>query len=78
MMPQYKIHGAERRELKKELSFLRYTIKGFWHDHMMEKDMAEFYGGDVMSDEDAKILDIRNKKKVEILEKMLMEPFDVN
>jgi hypothetical protein len=75
--PQFKIHGDERRVLKKELSFLRSIVKDFWYDHMVEKDMASFYGGSVMSDADAKVMDIKNKKKIKMLEQKLSVPYEV-
>jgi hypothetical protein len=77
--PQFKIHGDERRTLKKELSFLKLIVKDFWYDHMMEKDMASFYGGSdsLMSDADAKVMDIKNKKKIEMLEQKLAVPYGI-
>lgn len=73
--PIYKIHGEERHRLKKELSFLKQFLKGFWHEHNMEKDMASFYGGYVMSDECAQNVFDENTKKVALLENMLNEPY---
>lgn len=56
MNPQYKINGAERRKLKKELSELKSLCKSFWYYHQLDKDMSSFYGGSgdfPMSDEKA-------------------------
>jgi len=57
--PQYKIHGEERRSLKKELSLLKSFVKNFWYYHQLEKDMYSIYcAADinkyVLSDEAAK------------------------
>jgi hypothetical protein len=43
--PTFKIHGAERRCLKKELTDLKSFAKNFWHFHQLDKDMTSFYGG---------------------------------
>jgi hypothetical protein len=43
--PIYKIHGSERRELKKELAKLKSHMKNFWYYHQLDKDMTSFYGG---------------------------------
>ena len=44
-IPQFKIHGEQRRVVKKELGELKRYIKNFWHYHQLDKDMASFYGG---------------------------------
>lgn len=76
--PQFKIHGQERRKLKKEYSALKSYIKGFWHWHTMDKDIASIYGsseGYPMTDESAqKIYDIA-KLKLENIEKQLSIPY---
>lgn len=54
--PTYKIHGSERKKLKKELSEIKSFIKTFWYYHQLDKDMSSFYGDStwLMSDESAK------------------------
>ena len=52
--PQYKIHGKDRKELKKKLADLKSYAKNFWHCHQSDIDMVSFYGGTVgypMNDE---------------------------
>lgn len=55
--PIYKIHGLERRKLKKELSELKKYTNNFWYYHQLDKDMCSFYNctteGYPMSDEEA-------------------------
>ena len=41
--PTYKIHGIERRQLKKELGELKRYVKNFWYYHQLDKDMTSFY-----------------------------------
>lgn len=54
--PTYKIHGSERKKLKKELSKINSFLKSFWYYHQLDKDMSSFYGDStwLMSDESAK------------------------
>lgn len=54
--PTYKIHGSERKKLKKELSEIKSFIKTFWYYHQLDKDMSSFYGDStwLMSDESVK------------------------
>jgi hypothetical protein len=55
-IPTFKVHGTERRQIKKELSELKAFVKNFWYYHQLDKDMASFYGGKEgfpMSDEQA-------------------------
>ena len=75
--PQFKIHGNDRRKLKKELSLIKSIIKDFWHDHQMDADMASFYGGSerLMSDEDAMIMFDKNNKIIKELEEQLAVPY---
>ena len=76
MNPTYKIHGKERRKIKKELAELKSYVKDFWFLHQLDKDMAWFYGceGDYpMSDEKAKILYDRANQKIKELESKLSE-----
>lgn len=76
--PQYKIHGFERREIKKALSQLKRYVKNFWHYHQLDKDMASFYGsskGYPMSDEEAqKKFDSANLR-IEEFTDMLSAPY---
>jgi hypothetical protein len=54
--PTYKIHGIERRQLKKELGDLKRYVKNFLYYHQLDKDMTSFYGGKEgypMSDDEA-------------------------
>ena len=55
--PTYKIHGIERRQLKKKLGELKRYVRNFWYYHQLDKDMASIYGGKdgyPMSDYEAK------------------------
>jgi len=66
--PTYKIHGTERRQVKKELSELKRYLKNFWYYHQLDKDMTSFYGGGggyPMSDKEAqnRVDDANNKIK---------------
>jgi len=72
--PTYKIHGAKRRQLKKELGELKRYIKNFWYYHQLDKDMASFYGGKdgyTMSDDEAQKIVDKAKKQIEQLENRL-------
>jgi hypothetical protein len=72
--PTYKIHGTERRKLKKELSELKSFVKNFWYYHQLDKDMTSFYGGTEtypMGDEKANEIVESSKKKIKILEDKL-------
>lgn len=76
--PTYRIYGKERRELKKELSLLKRSVKNFWHYHQLDKDMASFYGSSdnyPMSDEDAQKIYDRNCDKIANLEYLLSIPY---
>jgi hypothetical protein len=44
-IPTFKIHGTQRRQIKKEISELKSYVKNFWYYHQLDKDMASFYGG---------------------------------
>ena len=76
--PQFKIHGEQRRVVKKELGELKRYIKNFWHYHQLDKDMVSFYGGKEdypMSDGKAQMeFDIANGK-IKLLEEKLAVPF---
>lgn len=69
--PQYEIYGVERRKLKKELSLLKGSVKDFWYFHQLYADMASFYGGNFMSNEQAQIIYNKKLKEIEELEKRL-------
>lgn len=78
-LPQYKINGKERRELKKELSKLKSFVKNFWHYHQLDVDMASFYGGSSnfpMDDEIAQLKYDRANREIEELEKKLAVPYN--
>ena len=67
--PTYKIHGIERRQLKKELGELKRYVKNFLYYHQLDKDMTSFYGGKdsfPMSDDEA-------QKRVDKAEKQIQE-----
>jgi len=77
--PQFKIHGKERRDLKKELSALKAYVRGFWHFHQLDKDMYDIYGcngkNSLMSNKDATIKFNEAKRQIESIEKQLKEPY---
>lgn len=76
--PTYKIHGKERRVLKKELGSLKRYVKNFWYYHQMDKDMSSFYGssgGYSISDECAKAIYDKNINKVKNIEYLLSIPY---
>ncbi len=78
MMPTFKIHGVERRELKQDLSSLKSFVKGFWYYHQLDKDMVSFYGGAErypMSDELAQQKFYDANEKIKTLEELLAIPF---
>ena len=72
--PTYKIHGIERRQLKKELGELKRYVRNFWHYHQLDKDMTSFYGykeGYLMSDDEAQQRVDKAKNQIEQLEERL-------
>ena len=72
--PTYKIHGIERRQLKKELGELKRYVRNFWHYHQLDKDMTSFYGykdGYPMSDDEAQQRVDKAKNQIEQLEERL-------
>lgn len=75
--PTYKIHGLERRNLKKELSSLKQFEKNFWYFHQLEKDMCDFYNGHSedypMNDSLAMTKYLETKQKIISLEQKLSE-----
>lgn len=74
---QYKIHGKERRTLKKELSKLKFYVKNFYYNRQLEKDMCYIYGLNedetLISDEDALKIYNDAKLKIEIIQEKLSE-----
>ena len=77
--PQYKIHGADRKILKKELSQLKSFVKSFWYYHQLDKDMCDIYGCKTenypMNDMLAQKKLDKTNKIIEKLEKKLSKPF---
>ena len=72
--PHFKIHGKERRILKKEFNSLKSFVNDFWYCHEIDKDMASLFGsadGYPMSDEEAKNRFDIAVLKMEELEKQL-------
>ena len=64
----FKISGQERREKKKELSFLKSYIKNFWH----YEDIDRAYGGG-LEDSLCQLRIEEAKKEIEQLESELSE-----
>jgi len=73
--PQFKIHGKERRAMKKELSLLRRDYRSFDYQHSLHKDMCVAYGGDVMTDEEAKDCKYEMSMRIACLEVNLAEQY---
>lgn len=75
--PQFKIHGLRRIKLKSKRSELNSFIKTFWHDHMMDSDMASFYGGedDLMSDENARKMYDKKELELKYIDDILSKPY---
>jgi protein subunit release factor A len=72
--PIYKIHGKERRLLKKELTNLKQFSKYFNHFHQLDKDMVSFYkttNNYPMTDNEAQIKLNNVKDKISKIEKEL-------
>jgi len=44
MNPQFKIHGQERKALKKQVGLLRRSISNFWHHWQTNDDMYNIFG----------------------------------
>ena len=65
----FKISGQERREKKKELSFLKSYVKNFWH----YEDIDRVYGGG-LDDSLCQLRIAEAKKEIEELESKLSEP----
>ena len=74
-LQQFKIHGSERRKIKKELFELKSFLQKFWYYHQLDKDMASFYGGAEgypMSDDKAQIIFDNTKIKIKEIEELLL------
>ena len=65
----FKISGQERREKKKELSFLKSYVKNFWH----YEDIDRVYGGG-LDDSLCQLRIAEAQKEIEELESELSEP----
>ena len=77
--PQFKIFGERRRELKKELSLLKRSVRYFWHFYNEDKFMTQFYGGKEgypMSDEEAQKRYDKKLEKIKSLEEKLTKPYE--
>ena len=73
---KYKIHGAQRRDLKKKLSLLKRSVNNFWYYHNLDKTMAGFYEKSEafpMNDFDAKLRLDQIKLEIEKIEIILSE-----
>lgn len=76
--PTYKIHGEERRKLKKELNELKRYVKDFLHNHQLDKDMYSFFGSDLSSlltDEQANTKINETRAKIKGIERRLALPY---
>lgn len=72
--PTYKIHGLERRVLKKELAELKSFVKNYWYYHQLDKDMYAIYGCDdskLLRDKEAQIKLDNTEIKIKQLEERL-------
>ena len=74
--PQFKIHGQERRELKKKVSLMRRDLGAFDRCHSVHKDMAMVYGGEHMSDSEAEIAKDADREEILAIEAELAEPYE--
>ncbi len=68
-MAQFKISGQKRREKKKELAELKFSLKNFWYF----EDIDRVMGGGVDDNTCQKILDDL-EKQISVLEELLSEP----
>jgi hypothetical protein len=76
--PEFKIHGLERRKLKREVAEKKSFLRNFWHMHQLDKDMAYFYGSSEdfpMNDERAEEIYNRTEAEIVKLENSLKEPY---
>ena len=64
----FKISGQERREKKKELSFLKSYVKNFWH----YEDIDRVYGGG-LEDSLCQLRIAEAQREIEVLELELSE-----
>jgi len=65
----FRISGQERREKKKELSFLKSYVKNFWH----YEDIDRVYGGG-LEDADCQLRIDEAQQEIDKLELELSEP----
>lgn len=76
--PQFKIHGLERRQVKKEVGELKRYVKYFWHYHQLDKDMSigiKPSNGYPMSDELAQKKFDDATKQIKEMEDKLIVPY---
>jgi hypothetical protein len=76
--PTYKIHGKERRVLKKELFALKSYVNSYSFYDQLDKDMYEFYGDekDTISDEESDKTLNDAKRKIKVIEEVLSIPYE--
>jgi hypothetical protein len=74
--PQFKIHGKERRALKKKLSLMRRSLHYFYHNWQVNDDMYLFCGhcNPVSKNKADKIYN-KCANEIDELEKLLAEPY---
>lgn len=76
-LPIHKVHGSERRKLKKELSELKHYVKNFYYFHQLDIDMFSFYGGNIsINDENGENKIDEINLKIKLLEEALNELSD--
>lgn len=68
-----RISGHERRKLKSHLSSIKSLVKNWSYMHQMEKDMASFYGGNVMDDKESDLRLDNFRKEITITEELLKQ-----
>lgn len=74
--PTFKIHGDNRRDVKKQYNLIKSCVRTFWHDHHMDNDMNSFYSKtQVVDDDEAKKTYNDLKNKLSIFELLLNEPY---
>jgi len=74
--PQFKIHGEERRQMKKELSLLKRSLKDYWFHWGISNDLYEVYDSqNFINEKDAVILYDAKEYEIKRLEQLLEEPY---
>jgi len=74
--PQFKIHGEERRQMKKELSLLKRSLKDYWFHWGISNDLYEVYDSqNFINEKDAVILYDAKEYEIKRLEQLLKEPY---